>query len=218
MADNITITASLGAAASVASDDVGGEQYQRVKIALGAANAYDMDLDSGQQTKANSLPVVLPFDQEVAISGSIGFSASFLGASATTACSLAVVYRRAPTYSSVSLQTLSACTTTASIPISGSVLEATTLVVSNATGTTMNLSASLYYASSALGAVWAGSIAKGIIVAFVSSTTNASELISSGVSGSTVGVPGLRSPWSNYILRYAASAAVPAGNTFELYG
>ena len=46
-----------------ASDVVGGEHFPEVKIALGAAGAHDLSLDSGQQTKANSMPVVLPSDQ-----------------------------------------------------------------------------------------------------------------------------------------------------------
>lgn len=61
MADNVTIpTTGAGTATPViATDDVGGVHYQKVKIALGAESAIDMMLDSGQQTMTNSLPVVL---------------------------------------------------------------------------------------------------------------------------------------------------------------
>jgi hypothetical protein len=43
----------------IASDDITGIKYQVVKIALGAADAVDMHLDSGQQTMANSVPVAI---------------------------------------------------------------------------------------------------------------------------------------------------------------
>jgi hypothetical protein len=43
----------------IASDDITGVKYQVVKIALGAADAVDMHLDSGQQTMANSVPVAI---------------------------------------------------------------------------------------------------------------------------------------------------------------
>lgn len=74
MADNVTLSTgnNTGApdATIIASDDVGGVQYQRVKIALGAPNAVDTDLDSGQQTSANSAPVVIASDQSaVAMQG-----------------------------------------------------------------------------------------------------------------------------------------------------
>jgi hypothetical protein len=67
MADGITVTP--GAGATVDTDEVsrgGATVHQQVlKISLGADNACDLLLDSGQQTKANSLPVVLPSDQIV---------------------------------------------------------------------------------------------------------------------------------------------------------
>ena len=52
-----------GSGATLASDLISSLHYQRVKIALGADGAYDMDLDSGQQTKANSMPVTMASDQ-----------------------------------------------------------------------------------------------------------------------------------------------------------
>ena len=55
MADNVAITAGTGT--SVASDDIGGVQFQRVKIALGADGAHDGDLDPGSAAAAASLPV-----------------------------------------------------------------------------------------------------------------------------------------------------------------
>lgn len=67
MADNVAITA--GAGTSIASDDIGGVQYQRVKLALGAPNAYDTDVDSGQQTMASSVPVVVASDQSLLPAG-----------------------------------------------------------------------------------------------------------------------------------------------------
>lgn len=60
MADNISITAGSGT--DVATDDIASVHYQKVKIALGADNALDTLVDSGQQTMANSVPVVLASD------------------------------------------------------------------------------------------------------------------------------------------------------------
>ena len=53
MADNVNILDAAGAAVPVATDEVGGVEYQRVKLTLGTEGAADMDLDSGQQTMAN---------------------------------------------------------------------------------------------------------------------------------------------------------------------
>ena len=61
MADNVTITE--GAGTTIAADEVGGEKYQEVKVALGADGAVDGLLDAGQQAMVNSLPVVLASDQ-----------------------------------------------------------------------------------------------------------------------------------------------------------
>lgn len=61
MADNVEITAGSGTV--IATDDISGVHYQIVKIGLGAANAVDMHLDSGQQTMANSVPVTLASNQ-----------------------------------------------------------------------------------------------------------------------------------------------------------
>ena len=61
MADNVAITPGSGA--SIATDDVGGVQYQRVKLDLGGDGASS-PLLRGQQTKANSLPVALASDQD----------------------------------------------------------------------------------------------------------------------------------------------------------
>lgn len=61
MADNVDITPGTGK--TVRADDVSGVLLQVVKIALGADGAEDLLIDSGQQTKANSLPVVLASDQ-----------------------------------------------------------------------------------------------------------------------------------------------------------
>lgn len=65
MADNVQLEQVVTPGAILASDEIGGAQYQRVKIALGADGAWDMDLDSGQQSMATSLPVVIASDQTV---------------------------------------------------------------------------------------------------------------------------------------------------------
>ena len=51
MADNVAITA--GAGTSIASDDVGGVQHQRVKLTLGADGQSDGDVSA-----ANPMPVL----------------------------------------------------------------------------------------------------------------------------------------------------------------
>lgn len=68
MADNVVFTAdSLVPAGTIAAADevvrnATAEKQQIVKISLGAEGAFDTLLDSGQQTAANSMPVVLPSD------------------------------------------------------------------------------------------------------------------------------------------------------------
>lgn len=66
MADNITVTQGTGT--TIRTDDVSGVHYQVIKVALGADGALDALLDSGQQTSANSLPVVIASDQAWATS------------------------------------------------------------------------------------------------------------------------------------------------------
>lgn len=61
MADNVAITA--GAGTSIATDDITGAHYQKVKIALGQDGTLDGLLDPGQTTLANSLPVAIASDQ-----------------------------------------------------------------------------------------------------------------------------------------------------------
>lgn len=65
MADNVSITAGSGTV--IAADEVTrnaiSEKQQIIKISLGAEGAFDTLVDSGQQTMANSLPVVLASNQ-----------------------------------------------------------------------------------------------------------------------------------------------------------
>lgn len=62
MADNYTATQGTGT--TFAADDVGGTLYPRLKLTMGADGVADMDVDSGQQVMASSLPVVLASDQD----------------------------------------------------------------------------------------------------------------------------------------------------------
>ena len=57
MADNVSITPGSGA--SFSTDDVGGVHYQRIKLDLGG-DGLASPLVRGQQSPANSIPVVLP--------------------------------------------------------------------------------------------------------------------------------------------------------------
>ena len=59
MADNVAITAGSGT--SIATDDVGGVQFQRVKLALGA-DGTATDVALGLAASASSMPVVLASD------------------------------------------------------------------------------------------------------------------------------------------------------------
>lgn len=65
MADNVTIPAQGAGTTTpvVATDEVGGIHFQRVKIDLGATDATS-PLVRGQQTKANSIPAVLASDSD----------------------------------------------------------------------------------------------------------------------------------------------------------
>lgn len=61
MADNVSITPGTGA--TIAADEVTrnaiSEKQQIIKLALGAEGAFDVLVDSGQQSRANSVPVTL---------------------------------------------------------------------------------------------------------------------------------------------------------------
>ncbi len=61
MADNVPITPGLGEV--IAADEVTrnatSEKQQIIKISLGAEGAFDTLVDSGQQARANSVPVTL---------------------------------------------------------------------------------------------------------------------------------------------------------------
>ena len=58
-----SIAVTPGTGRSVATDTIAGTDYQVVKIGLGADGSFDTLVDSGQQTSANSIPVVIASDQ-----------------------------------------------------------------------------------------------------------------------------------------------------------
>ena len=68
MADNVTIPATGSGSATpvVATDDVGGIHFQRMKMDLGGDGASS-PLVRGQDTGANSLPVVGPNDEIIVV-------------------------------------------------------------------------------------------------------------------------------------------------------
>jgi hypothetical protein len=81
LADNVKVT-EPASGIPIAADDIGGIQYQRVKVALGADGSYDTDVDSGQQLMVNSLPVVIASDQgavPITISTSLPSGSANLG-------------------------------------------------------------------------------------------------------------------------------------------
>ncbi len=65
MADNINVT--QGSGTSIATDDVGGIHYQKVKLDLGG-NGVSVPLALGQAASAASIPVVLSAAQETLLS------------------------------------------------------------------------------------------------------------------------------------------------------
>lgn len=64
MADCVPITAGTGT--DIAADLVGGYYHQRVKLSVGA-DGEAADLDGGQQTMTNSIPVALASDQALPV-------------------------------------------------------------------------------------------------------------------------------------------------------
>lgn len=60
MPDYVNITAGSGT--PIAADSISGSYHQRVKLSVGA-DGEASDLDFGQATKANSLPVAIASDQ-----------------------------------------------------------------------------------------------------------------------------------------------------------
>lgn len=61
MPDNVTLDAGAGGE-TLATDLIAGVQHQRVKIQIGA-DGEAADVDGGEQTMANSIPVVVASDQ-----------------------------------------------------------------------------------------------------------------------------------------------------------
>lgn len=86
MADNVTLplTGTGDATAAVATDDVGGSHYQRVKIDLGGDGAAS-PLVRGQQSAANSIPVTLASDQGAVTISDGGSSITVDGAGTNSA-------------------------------------------------------------------------------------------------------------------------------------
>lgn len=73
MTDNVDVTPGTGA--TIATDDVGGVQYQRVKVDLGGDGAGS-PLVRGAQTAANSLPVTIATNDPLVtiLGGAFGLS------------------------------------------------------------------------------------------------------------------------------------------------
>lgn len=59
--DSVSVTPGSGK--DIATDTIAGKEFQIIKIALGAEDAVDTVVDSGQQTMANSFPVVIASNQ-----------------------------------------------------------------------------------------------------------------------------------------------------------
>lgn len=100
MADNIAVTEGSGK--TVATDDVGGAQYQRIKVDLGGDGAAS-PLVRGQQSTANSMPVALSTEQETRLRSNIIAPANgtFTRPSNTTAYSIGDLIANSTTAGSV---------------------------------------------------------------------------------------------------------------------
>src|SRR5690348_14873150 len=79
MADNVSITAGSGT--SIATDDIGGVQYQRVKVAFGTdGSAADVSSSDPLPVAVGTVPVTGTFwqaTQPVSISGSVAVTGTF---------------------------------------------------------------------------------------------------------------------------------------------
>lgn len=65
MADNVVVSANVGIGATVATDDIGGVQHQRIKLTIGADGVSEGDVSS-----SNPMPVNVPkevFSQAVPV-------------------------------------------------------------------------------------------------------------------------------------------------------
>lgn len=58
------VSITPGAGKNIAVDTIGGNEFQIVKLGLGAEDALDNVVDAGQQTMAASVPVVVASDQD----------------------------------------------------------------------------------------------------------------------------------------------------------
>jgi hypothetical protein len=100
MADNIAVTEGSGK--TVATDDVGGAQYQRIKVDLGGDGAAS-PLVRGQQSTANSMPVALSTEQETRLRPNLihPVDATFTRPSNTTAYAVGDLVANSTTAGSV---------------------------------------------------------------------------------------------------------------------
>jgi len=100
MADNVTIADKDAAAKIIATDEVTrnavAEHEQIVKIGLGAEGAHDLVLDSGQQTKANSLPVAIASDQDWVAATGLGKAVDAVPGATDTGVAALVVRKDTP--------------------------------------------------------------------------------------------------------------------------
>jgi hypothetical protein len=64
-----TVSVTPGSGKDIAVDTIASKEFQVVKVSLGAEDAHDMLVDSGQQTMANSVPVAIASDQSVIPAG-----------------------------------------------------------------------------------------------------------------------------------------------------
>ena len=85
MADNVAITAGSGT--TIASDDIGGVQYQRVKLVVGA-DGVAADLAPGQAAMAASVPVAIASNQSAVPVTNAGTFATQVDGAALTALQL----------------------------------------------------------------------------------------------------------------------------------
>lgn len=96
MADNLNVTEGTGKV--VGTDEVTRnavlQHMQIIKLGLGAENAFDTVLDSGAQSGANSLPIVMNEDQAVRLSNSLtgtGLTGSYATALAVSSNKLKIL-------------------------------------------------------------------------------------------------------------------------------
>ena len=145
--DNVAITAGSGT--SVATDDIGGVQYQRVKIAQGA-DGTGVDVSPAAPLNVTVASATLG---TVTISGSVNVATATLGTVTVSLSSTAVTVSNSPLNVNVATATLGTVTISGNVNVATATLGTVTVSLSSTKVTIDNTPINVNVATATLGTV-----------------------------------------------------------------